>query len=109
MNTAQETVEVVSDAVRRSDRNTGAGRDGGVHALVIDLDGEAEVTDHAPDFWRRGTWRGEVSVDEHGVCRIERQRLQAAQIVFTSAGNADFRARMKEAEETEDFQATLRR
>ena len=76
--------------------------------LVIDFDGEAEIADHAPDLVRRSTRRCEVSIDEYGVRRIQRQRLQAAQIVFATAGDADFRTGMKETKETEDFQATLR-
>jgi len=79
-----------------------------LRALVVDFDAEAEITDHAPYFGGWSARCGEISIDEDGVGRIERQWLQAAQIVFAAAGNSDLGARMKEAEKAQHFQTTLR-
>ncbi len=35
--------------------------------------------------------------------------MEAAEVMFAAAGDADFGARVEKAEETEDFQTTLRR
>ena len=76
--------------------------------LVVHFDFEAEVLDHAPDFWGRLAWCCEVAVHEDGIGWIEGERLKAAEIVFPPAGDTDFGAWVQEAEETEHFQATLR-
>jgi hypothetical protein len=76
--------------------------------LVIYFDLEAQIFDHAPDFWGRLAWGREIAVHEDGVCWIERQRLEAAQIVFAASGNAEFGAWVQEPEEAEHFQTTLR-
>ena len=60
--------------------------------LVIDLYLESEILDHAPDLWGRLAWCGEVAVHEDGVGWIERQRLEAAEVMFTATGHAEFSA-----------------
>src|SRR6185295_5878979 len=76
--------------------------------LIIHFDLEAQILDHAPDFGCWLAWCREVAVHEDGVGRIERERLEASQIVFTPAGNTDFSMRVQEPEETEHFQTALR-
>ena len=46
--------------------------------LVVHFNLEAEILDHAPDFWCRLAWCREVAVHEDGVGWIERQRLETA-------------------------------
>ena len=75
--------------------------------LVVHFDRESQIFDHPPDF-RRWRARGcEVTVHEDGVGWIKSEWLQAAQIVFAAAGDADFGAGMEEAEEAEHFEAAL--
>ena len=76
--------------------------------LVIHFNLKAEIFDHAPDFGGRLAWCREVAVHEDGVGWIEGERLKAAEVVFPPAGDADFGAWVKKAEEAEDFQAALR-
>ena len=76
--------------------------------LVIHFDLEAEIFDHAPDFRGRLAWCREVAVYEDGVGWVEGEGLQAAEVVFSPAGDADFGTRVKKAEEAEHFQAALR-
>jgi len=75
--------------------------------LVIHFDLEAEVLDHAPDFWGGLARCREVAVYEDGVGWIEGEWLQATEVVFAASGNADFGARVKKTEEAEHFQAAL--
>jgi len=67
--------------------------------LYFDL--EAEVLDHAPDLRGWLAWCREVAVHEDGVGWVERERLEAAEIVFPSACDAEFSVRVEESEETE--------
>src|SRR5712692_12123747 len=76
--------------------------------LVVHFDLESQVFDHAPDFGGRLAGCREVAVHEDGVGRIEGERLKASEVVFPSAGDADFGVRVKKAEEAEGFQAALR-
>ncbi len=77
--------------------------------LIIDFNCEAEILDHSPNFRRWCARRGQIAVHENRVGWVEGQRLEAAEIVFAAAGDADFCTRVKEAEEAQDFQASLRR
>ena len=70
-----------------------------MRTIVVDLNRESKIAHHPPNLRGRGARCGEIAVDEDGIRRIERQWLQAAKVVFASAGNADLGARMKEAEE----------
>ena len=70
---------------------------------VVDFDLEAQILDHAPDFGCRLAWCREVPVHEDGVGWVERERLEAAEIVFASAGDAEFSVWVEESEETEHF------
>ena len=58
--------------------------------LVVRLDVEPQIGDHSPNLRGRLPGRGQIAVDEHGVGRIEGERLKAAQVVFASGGNPDF-------------------
>ena len=60
--------------------------------LVIHFDLEAQILNHAPDFWGRLAWCCEVASHEDGVGWIERQRLETAQIVFAASGHTEFGA-----------------
>ena len=71
--------------------------------LVVHFDLEAQILDHAPDFGSRLAWCREVAVHEDGVGWIEGERLETAQIVFASAGDTEFGARVQKAEEAEYF------
>ena len=70
----------------------------------IDLDLKAKVFDHSPHFRRRLTRRGEIAVHKDGIRRIERQRLEAAEIMLPPSGDTKFRPRMQEAEEAEGLE-----
>src|SRR5687768_6515458 len=72
--------------------------------LVVHFDGETEITNHAPHLRRWRAWGGQVPVYKDRIRRIEGQGLQAAQVMFSTAGNANFCAGMKETEETEYFE-----
>src|SRR5688572_24285058 len=76
--------------------------------LVVHFDGETEITNHAPHLWRWRAWGGQVPVYKDRIRRIEGQGLQAAQVMFSTAGNANFCAGMKEAEETQYFETACR-
>ena len=71
--------------------------------LVVHFDLEAEILNHAPDFWGRLAWCREVAVHEDGVGWIEGERLETAQIVFASASDTEFGAGVEKPEETEHF------
>lgn len=64
----------------------------------VHLDIKSQVFNHAPDFCGRLAWSGEIPIHKHGICRIERQGLQAAQVMLAAAGDTKFRARVKKAE-----------
>src|SRR6059058_261739 len=49
---------------------------------LYDLHLEPEVLNHLPGFVRRHARRGKVTTDEERVGRIERQRLQGAEVEF---------------------------
>ena len=70
---------------------------------VVDFDLEAQILDHAPDFGCRLAWCREVPVHEDGVGWVERERLEAAEVVFPSYGDAEFSVRVEKSEETEHF------
>src|ERR1041384_4380033 len=53
--------------------------------------------------------RGEIAVDEDRIGRIKSHRLKGPQVDFAAAGDADFLARVDEAEQTKRLQAALRR
>lgn len=77
--------------------------------LIIHFDREAEIFNHAPDFWSRRAGSRQVAVDEDGVSWIESQWLERSKIMFAATGDADFRPRVEEPEEAEHFQTALRR
>ena len=70
---------------------------------VVDFDLEAQILDHAPDLGCRLAWCREVPVHEDGVGWVERERLEAAEVVFPSSGDAEFSVRVEKSEETEHF------
>ena len=70
---------------------------------------EAEISNHLMRVGSFLSGRGEIAVDEDRVCRIEAELLQRAQVHFSTAGDADFFARIHEAKKTKRFQAALRR
>src|SRR5215471_7738547 len=72
-------------------------------------DFEAEVGDHLMCFRGLLPPCGQVAVDEHRVGRIETERLKRAQIYLAAAADANFLAGIDKADETENFQAALRR
>ena len=76
--------------------------------LVVHFDLEAEILDHTPDLGGRLARCREVAVHENRVGWIERQGLEAAQVMFAASGDADFGTRVEEAKETEHFQTALR-
>ena len=76
--------------------------------LVVHFDLESQIFDHAPDFRGRLAWCREVAVYEDRVGWIEGEWLQAAEVVFSPSGDADFGTRVEKAEEAEHFQAALR-
>ena len=69
--------------------------------LIIHFYLEAQILDHAPDFGGRLAWGREVAIHKDRVGWIERERLEAAEIVFPSAGDAEFSVWVEESEETE--------
>jgi len=69
--------------------------------LVIHFYLESQILNHAPDFWGRLAWCREIPVHENGVGWVERERLEAAEIVFPSACDAEFSVWVEESEETE--------
>ena len=69
--------------------------------LVIHFYLESQILNHAPDFRGRLAWCRKVPVHEDGVGWVERERLEAAEIVFPSTGDAEFSVRVEESEETE--------
>ena len=71
--------------------------------LVIDFYLETQILDHAPDFGGRLAWCREIAVHEDGVGWVERERLEAAEVVFPPAGDANFSMWVQEPEETEYF------
>ena len=71
--------------------------------LVVHFNLEPQIFDHAPDFWCRLAWCREVAVHKDGVGWIERQGLEAAEIMFAAAGDAEFGARVEKPEEAEYF------
>ena len=75
---------------------------------IIHLNMKAEVRDHSPHLRRRLARRRQIAVDEDGICRIQRKRLEGSEIMFSPAGDAYFRLRVQEAEQAEHFQAALR-
>src|SRR5215213_3803425 len=76
--------------------------------LVIHFDFEAQVFNHAPHFGRWGTGGGQVAVDEDGVSRVQSQRLERSQVMFSSPGDAYFGARVHKAEQAQHFETALR-
>ena len=52
---------------------------------------------------RRLSRGGQVTVDEDRIRGIEAERLERAQVYFSAAGNADFFARIDEAEQAKRF------
>ena len=74
---------------------------------MLHFDLEAQIFDHAPDFWGGRARCGEVAVYEDGVGWIESQGLETAQVVLAASGDAEFGAGVQEAEEAEHFQAAL--
>ena len=75
---------------------------------MVYFDLEAQVFDHAPDFWGGRAWCREVAVHEDGICRIEGQGLEAAEVMFAAACHTEFGPWVQEPEEAEYFQAALR-
>lgn len=71
--------------------------------LVVDFDFKPQIFDHAPDFWCRLTWCGEVAVYEDGVGWIEGQWLETAEVMLAASGHAEFGARVEKSEEAEHF------
>ena len=69
--------------------------------LVVHFDLESQIFDHAPDFRGRLAWCREVAVHEDGVGWIERQGLEAAEIVFAASGDTEFGAGVEKPEEAE--------
>ena len=76
--------------------------------LIVHFYLEAQVFDHAPDFGGRLARCREVAVHKDGVCWIERQWLETAQVMFAASGNADFGAGVQKPEKAEHFQTALR-
>lgn len=75
---------------------------------MVCLNFESEILDHPPDLSSRLARCREVPINEDRVRRVQREGLEAAQIMLAATGNADFRPWVEETEETEGFQAALR-
>src|SRR3989338_6111268 len=79
-----------------------------VRRLVVHFNLKPQIRDHLPGVRSQLARRRQVAVHEQRVRGVEGQRLQGAQVEFPTARDANFRARVEEPEETEDFQAPLR-
>jgi len=80
----------------------------GDRLLVIDSILKPRSSNHTPDFRRGCARRREVAVHEERIGWIQRQRLEATQIVFADRPRRGVRAGVKKSEEAQHFQTALR-
>ena len=74
---------------------------------VANLDRKAQVLNHVPDFRSGLARRRQVAVHKDRVSGIQRQWLEASEIMLASAGDADFGSRVEESEQAQNFEASL--